>query len=47
MCGIQLKYRKRKRTKKDLMFGLNETIDQLGMVNYASARRCDQEGGMS
>ena len=30
MCGVQLKDRKR---SKDLMLGLNETIDQLAMAN--------------
>ena len=30
MCGVQLKYRKR---SEDFMLGLNETIDQLVMVN--------------
>ena len=30
MCGVQLKGRKR---STDLMLGLNETIDQLAMVN--------------
>ena len=33
MCGVQLKGRKR---AKDLMMGLNETIDQLAMVNSAN-----------
>ena len=30
MCGVQLKDRKR---SKDLMLGLNETIDQLAIAN--------------
>ena len=32
MCGVKLKDRKR---PKDLMLGLNETIDQLAVVNIA------------